>query len=47
LPPYDNNRYSFSSKELEELHDDRAVRANQKVALELIRSRLKRKATCL
>jgi hypothetical protein len=47
LPPYDDNRYSFSSRELEVLHDDMAVRANQKVALELIKSRLKRKATCL
>ena len=34
-------------KKLEVLHDDTAVRANQKVALELIKSRLKRKATCL
>jgi uncharacterized protein (DUF362 family) len=47
LPPYDNNRYIFDSKELEELHNDMAVRANQEVALELIKSHLKRKATCL
>jgi len=44
---YDNDRYIFNSKELEELHDDTAVRANQEVALELIKSHLKRKATCL
>ena len=37
LPSYDNNRYSFNSKELEELHDDMTVRANQEVALELIK----------
>ena len=36
-----------SVRKNEVLHDDMAVRANQKVALELIRSRLKRKATCL
>jgi hypothetical protein len=47
LPLYDNDRYIFNSKELEELHDDTAVRANQEVALELIKSHLKRKATCL
>jgi hypothetical protein len=47
VPSYYNNRFSFSSKELEELHDDTAARANQEAALELIKSYLKRKATCL
>ena len=47
LPSYEDNRYIFNSKELEELHDDMAVRENQVVALELIKSHLKRKATCL
>ncbi|HEY6885428.1 MAG TPA: hypothetical protein VI278_15445 [Nitrososphaeraceae archaeon] len=37
MPSYDDNRYIFNSKELEELHDDMAVRANQEVALELIK----------
>jgi hypothetical protein len=32
---------------LEELHNHVAVRANQEAALELIKSCLKRKATCL
>ncbi|MGA9170300.1 MAG: hypothetical protein WBZ20_09165, partial [Nitrososphaeraceae archaeon] len=47
LPSYEDNRYIFNSKELEELHDDMAVRENHEVALELIKSHLKRKATCL
>ena len=37
LPSYDDNRYIFNSKELEELHNHRTVRANQEVALELIK----------
>jgi hypothetical protein len=32
-----HTRYIFNSKELEELHDDMAVRENQEVALELIK----------
>ena len=47
LSPYDNNKYSFSSRGLEALHDDMAARANQKAVLELIESCLNRKATCL
>jgi hypothetical protein len=34
LPPYDNNRYIFNSKELEELQNNMTVRANQEAALE-------------
>ena len=47
LPSYDDNRYIFNSKELEELRNDMTVRANQEAALEPNKSGLKRKATCL
>jgi hypothetical protein len=43
----DNTRYIFNSKELEELQNNMAVRANQEAALEPNKSGLKRKAACL
>jgi hypothetical protein len=47
LPPSDNNRYIFNSKELGELQNNMTVRANQEAALEPNKSGLKRKAACL
>jgi hypothetical protein len=43
LPSYDNNRFRFTSKELAELHDDTAVRANHEQLWNLLKAILKRK----